>query len=91
MAKSAMQEHRDGRERFVAVARHQIGADVEFTDVEFLIARHAPVAFSRPMPGQYHQVEAVRLHRALFERANYIVIAHGDRQPESSMPESVVV
>jgi hypothetical protein len=80
VTKSPMQKNWNRRKRFVVVPRHQIRTDVKFADVELLVARHAPVALSRPMAGQYHKLEAVRLHRPVLQRANNFVIAAGNRQ-----------
>ena len=63
------------------IARHQIAADVELANVEFLIPRHAPMALPRAMTGQNDQFEAIRFYRSLFQRANDFVVT--DRNGKS--------
>ena len=66
VAKSAVQKYRNRRQRITVIARHEVAADVELANVELLIARHAPMALTRPVSGQHHELEAVRLHRTFF-------------------------
>src|SRR5581483_3803798 len=95
VAKAPVQEDRNRRQRLAVIARHQIAADVELADVELPVARHAPVAFPRPVPGEHDQLQTVRLHCAFLERADDFVIAHGDGKSDSAChwksPHSVEV
>ena len=79
MPESPVEKDRDRRQGFTAIARHQISADVELTNVELLVARHAPMAFARAVTRQHHELETVCFYRALFQSANDFVIAHRDR------------
>ena len=49
VAEAAMQEDRNGGQRLALVADHEIGADILFADVEFVLAAHAPVPFARSL------------------------------------------
>ena len=82
VAETAMQEDRNGGERLALVADHEIGADILFADVEFVLAAHAPVPFARTHLGEKNELEAVGLHRSLLERAHDVVVAAGHRQSE---------
>ena len=82
VTKSAMQEDRNGGERLALVADHEIGADILLADVELVLAAHAPVAFARSHVGEKNEVEAVGLHRSLFERAHDVIVAARHRQCE---------
>src|SRR6201993_792416 len=61
VTESAVQKNGNRRNRVVPVTRHKIGTDVEFAYVELLVARHAPVSLSRPVAGQHHKFNPVRL------------------------------
>ncbi len=79
VTKATVKKYRNRRQRVAVIARHEIAADIELADIEFLIARHAPVALARAVAGQHHEIETVRFHRAFFQRADDLIIAHRDR------------
>ena len=68
VAEAAMQEHRDGAERPVIVARRQIRRDRDLGHVEFVVAQEAPMARRRIHVGQDGEVDAVDLHLAARSR-----------------------
>jgi hypothetical protein len=80
VAETAMQEHRDRGERLAAVALHIVAADIGFADIEFVLARHAPMPLARAHVGQHDKVDAVRRHRAIAQCARNLIIAAGHGQ-----------
>src|SRR5215813_5744911 len=81
MAKSAMEKNRNRRYRHIAGAGHEVGADVELTDIVLKISRHAPMTLSRPVAGQHDKLDAVCLNRTFLQRADDFVITASKRQP----------
>ena len=65
VAEAAMQEHRDGADRPVVVARGEIGRGRDFGDVEFVVAQETPMPRRRIHVGQDGEIDAVDLHRAV--------------------------
>src|SRR5262245_4011118 len=79
MAKSAMEKNRNRRDRHIPSMRHEIGADVEFTDIVLKISRHAPMPLARPVAGQHDKLDAVCLNRTFLQRADDFVIPASER------------
>ena len=73
-----MEENGNCADRDVVLALHKIRADVEFADVVFQIARHAPVALTRSVGCQYDELKPVRLNGSLLQRADDFIIAARD-------------
>ena len=80
VAEAPVQKHRNGGERFAAIAAHQKAADIDFADIEFGLARHAPMALARAHAGQHDKLDAVALDRTVGQRPHDLVIAAGDGQ-----------
>src|SRR6185437_3618284 len=80
MAKAPVQKHRNGGERLAAIAAHQKAADIDFADVKFGLARHAPMALARPHAGQHDELDAIALDRTVRERPYDLIVAAGDGQ-----------
>src|SRR5215475_3621482 len=79
MAKSAMEKNRNRRYRHIAGARHEICADVEFTNIVLKISRHAPMALARPVAGQHDKLDAIRLNGTFLQSADDFVITASER------------
>ena len=82
VAEAPVEEDRDRGEVFVAIAFHEIRADVDFADVELVAPGHAPVPFARTHAGERHEFDAVGLHRPERERPREFVVAERDREPD---------
>src|SRR5262245_1174075 len=79
MAKSAMEKNRNRRYRHIAGAGHEVGADVEFTDIVLKISRHSPMALARPVGSQHDKLDAIRLDGTFLQGADDFVIPPGER------------
>ena len=79
VAEAAMQEHRQRTHRPVLAAGDDVGRRRGLRHVEVAVAQEAPMPGRRIHVGEHGEVDAVRLHRPLLERAGDLVIAAGER------------
>ena len=82
VAEAAMQEHRNGAERPVVVARREIRRARDLGHVEFAVAQEAPVARRRIHVGEYGEIDAVDRDPAADQRTHDLVVAAGQREAQ---------
>src|SRR5262245_50431695 len=80
VAKSAVKENRNRRDCYVPRARHEIGANIEFTNIVLKISRHTPMALARPMGGQHDKLDAIDVNGTVLQRADDLIITASERQ-----------
>jgi len=79
MTKSAVEKYRNRRNGHVPSAHHEIGADVEFTNIVLKISPHAPMTLARSMGGQYDKLDAIHFDGAFLQSADDLVITARER------------
>src|SRR5580704_18790686 len=65
VAEAAMQENGKSIPADAAIARHEVGTGIEFADLVFVVAGHAPVAFARGGATEHGQVDSIGLNGAV--------------------------
>jgi hypothetical protein len=80
MAEPPVQIHRNGGTDRALIARHQIGSERYFGDVEFPVAQKTPMPRRRVHLGQHGQIDPIGPDAALLEGAGDFVIAAGERE-----------